>query len=119
MFFVYCQNTNFLIACGLSIIVVLSYHDSRISGFSKIILSFSLLVGLFIVFLIFLRVQILCAQEMGPFLIFCSEADKLAPYRSVCNSAQTLADLGGDVRFVKWSSSHHIGTCQSSLLDFI
>jgi hypothetical protein len=56
---------------------------------------------------------------MGPFLIFCSEVDKLAPYRSVCNSAQTLADLGGDVRLVKWSSSHHIGMFRSSLLNFI
>ncbi|KAJ4793752.1 hypothetical protein LUZ62_044998 [Rhynchospora pubera] len=47
--------------------------------------------------------------EMGPFLIFCSEEDKLASFRSICNSAQQLADLGGDVRLVKWSTSHHIG----------
>ncbi|KAJ3695881.1 hypothetical protein LUZ60_001258 [Juncus effusus] len=44
--------------------------------------------------------------EIGPFLIFCCEEDKLAPYRSVCNSAQQLADLGADVRFIKWSSSN-------------
>lgn len=45
----------------------------------------------------------------APYLILCSEDDDLAPYQIVCNFAQRLERLGGDVKFVKWSSSPHVG----------
>ncbi|GKC32552.1 origin of replication complex subunit 2 [Tanacetum coccineum] len=45
----------------------------------------------------------------APYLILCSENDNLAPYHIVCNFAQRLKRLGGDVKFVKWSSSPHVG----------
>ncbi|KAL6982872.1 hypothetical protein U1Q18_016267 [Sarracenia purpurea var. burkii] len=48
--------------------------------------------------------------SMGaPYLIFCSEDDDLAPYQIICNFAQRLQDLGGDVKLVKWNSSPHVG----------
>ncbi|KAF9602763.1 hypothetical protein IFM89_030919 [Coptis chinensis] len=45
----------------------------------------------------------------GPFLIFCSEDDDLAPYQIICNFAQRLQELGADVKVVKWNSSPHVG----------
>ncbi|GKB01437.1 putative pentatricopeptide repeat-containing protein, mitochondrial-like protein [Tanacetum coccineum] len=45
----------------------------------------------------------------APYLILCSEDDDLAPYQIVCNFAQRLERLGGDVKFVNWSSSPHVG----------
>lgn len=48
-------------------------------------------------------------QKMGPFLILCSEDDELAPYHVVCNFAQRLQELGGDVKLVKWAKSPHVG----------
>ncbi|KAJ8625133.1 hypothetical protein MRB53_033663 [Persea americana] len=47
--------------------------------------------------------------NMGPFLILCSEEDDIAPYQVICNFAQRLQDLGGDVKLVKWNSSPHVG----------
>ncbi|KAK1302440.1 hypothetical protein QJS10_CPB12g01630 [Acorus calamus] len=47
--------------------------------------------------------------NIGPFLILCSEKDELAPYQIVCNFAQRLQELGGDVRLVKWATSPHVG----------
>lgn len=45
----------------------------------------------------------------APYLILCSENDDLAPYQIVSNFAQRLQSLGGNVKFVKWSSSPHVG----------
>ncbi|XP_076939928.1 uncharacterized protein LOC143608909 [Bidens hawaiensis] len=45
----------------------------------------------------------------APYLILCSENDELAPYRIICNFAQRLKSLGGDVKLVKWASSPHVG----------
>lgn len=45
----------------------------------------------------------------APFLILCSEDDDLAPYHVICNFAQHLQDLGGDVNLVKWNGSPHVG----------
>ncbi|KAL5992760.1 hypothetical protein ACLOJK_013679 [Asimina triloba] len=44
----------------------------------------------------------------GPFLILCSEDDDLAPHQVVCNFAQRLHDLGGNVKLMKWKSSPHV-----------
>lgn len=45
----------------------------------------------------------------GPYLILCSENDDLAPYQVICNFAQRLKELGGDVKFVKMNGSPHVG----------
>uniref|UniRef100_A0A5B7AB94 Putative Peptide methionine sulfoxide reductase msrA n=1 Tax=Davidia involucrata TaxID=16924 RepID=A0A5B7AB94_DAVIN len=45
----------------------------------------------------------------GPFLILCSENDDRAPYPIICNFAQSLQDLGGSVKLVKWNGSPHVG----------
>lgn len=45
----------------------------------------------------------------APYLILCSENDDLAPYKIICNFAQRLQSLGGDVKLVKWSNSPHVG----------
>ena len=45
----------------------------------------------------------------APYLILCSEDDDLAPYQIICNFAQRLQELGGDVKLVKWNSSPHVG----------
>ncbi|XP_010916639.1 uncharacterized protein [Elaeis guineensis] len=47
--------------------------------------------------------------NMGPFLIFCSDDDELAPYPVVCTFTQRLQELGGDVKLIKWNSSPHVG----------
>lgn len=54
--------------------------------------------------------NIILLQFMGaPYLILCSEDDDLAPYQIICNFAQRLQELGGDVKLVKWNSSPHVG----------
>lgn len=45
----------------------------------------------------------------APYLILCSEDDDLAPYSIICNFAQRLQELKGDVKLVKWKSSPHVG----------
>jgi len=45
----------------------------------------------------------------GPYLILCSENDDLAPYQVICNFAQRLKELGGDVKLVKMNGSPHVG----------
>ncbi|KAI3446007.1 hypothetical protein Pfo_002672 [Paulownia fortunei] len=45
----------------------------------------------------------------APFLILCSENDDVAPFSSLCNFAQHLQDLGGNVKVVKWSTSVRVG----------
>ncbi|XP_058089127.1 uncharacterized protein LOC131236049 [Magnolia sinica] len=54
----------------------------------------------------------------GPFLILCSEDDDLTPYQLVCNFAQRLQDLGGDVKLVKWNSSPHVGHYKHHPVDY-
>ncbi|XP_057973657.1 uncharacterized protein LOC131161714 isoform X2 [Malania oleifera] len=47
--------------------------------------------------------------SMGaPYLILCSENDDLASYQTICNFAQRLQELGGDVKIVKWEDSPHV-----------
>ncbi|KAL0917129.1 hypothetical protein M5K25_012176 [Dendrobium thyrsiflorum] len=48
------------------------------------------------------------SASMGPFLILCSEDDKLAPCQTVCSFAQRLQELGADVNFIKWGNSSHV-----------
>ncbi|KAI3807224.1 hypothetical protein L1987_23149 [Smallanthus sonchifolius] len=45
----------------------------------------------------------------APYLILCSEDDNLVPHQTICNFAQRLENLGGDVKLVKWASSPHVG----------
>ncbi|KAA8545885.1 hypothetical protein F0562_020664 [Nyssa sinensis] len=45
----------------------------------------------------------------APYLILCSENDDCAPYPIIYNFAQSLQDLGGSVRLVKWNGSPHVG----------
>lgn len=45
----------------------------------------------------------------APYLILCSENDDLAPFQVICNFAQRLQELGGDVKLVKWNGSPHVG----------
>ncbi|XP_021283831.1 uncharacterized protein LOC110416241 [Herrania umbratica] len=48
--------------------------------------------------------------RMGaPYLILCSETDDLAPYQIICNFAQRIEQLGGDIKLVKWNGSPHVG----------
>ncbi|CAI9267036.1 unnamed protein product [Lactuca saligna] len=48
--------------------------------------------------------------EIGaPYLILCSENDDIAPYQTISDFAQRLQSLGGNVKFLKWSSSAHVG----------
>ena len=57
-----------------------------------------------------LFIDVILLQIMGaPYLILCSEDDDLAPYQIICNFAQRLQELGGDVKLVKWNSSPHVG----------
>ncbi|KAK8969275.1 hypothetical protein KSP40_PGU005337 [Platanthera guangdongensis] len=56
--------------------------------------------------------------SMGPFLIFCSEDDELAPYKIVSGFAQQLRELGGDVNLMVWSSSPHVGEFSSNFHKF-
>ncbi|WOG99006.1 hypothetical protein DCAR_0418352 [Daucus carota subsp. sativus] len=57
--------------------------------------------------------------RMGaPYLILCSENDDLAPFQTICNFAQRLIDLGGDVKLVKWSSSSHVGHYRRYPVDY-
>ncbi|XP_077249858.1 uncharacterized protein LOC143889500 [Tasmannia lanceolata] len=56
--------------------------------------------------------------NMGPFLILCSEDDDLAPHQIVCNFAQRLRELGGDVKLVKWNGSPHVGHLRHNPNDY-
>ncbi|XP_062159975.1 uncharacterized protein LOC133867271 [Alnus glutinosa] len=54
----------------------------------------------------------------APYLILCSENDDLAPYEVICNFAQRLQDLGGDIKLVKWSDSPHVGHYRHYPIDY-
>ncbi|KAL1824971.1 hypothetical protein ACET3Z_011749 [Daucus carota] len=57
--------------------------------------------------------------QMGaPYLILCSEDDDLAPFHTICNFAQRLKNLGGDVKLVKWSNSSHVGHYKHYPVDY-
>lgn len=56
-------------------------------------------------------------QSAGPILIFCSENDELAPYQVVYNFAQSLQELGADVKLVKWNDSPHVGMYNMTMID--
>ena len=68
---------------------------------SKLLLPFSYIYSLLITNLM---------QSMGvSYLILCSESDELAPYQIICNFAQRIQQLGGDVKLVKWNGTPHVG----------
>lgn len=54
----------------------------------------------------------------APYLILCSENDDLAPYEVICNFAQRLQDLGGDIKLVKWNDSPHVGHYRHYPIDY-
>lgn len=54
----------------------------------------------------------------GPYLILCSENDDLAPYQVICNFAQRLKELGGDVKLLKMNDSPHVGHYRSYPVDY-
>lgn len=54
----------------------------------------------------------------APYLILCSEDDDLAPYQIICNFAQRLQELGGDVKLVKWNSSPHVDHYRYHMIDY-
>lgn len=54
----------------------------------------------------------------GPYLIFCSENDDLAPCETICNFSQRLQELGGDVKLVKWNNSPHVGHYKQYPIDY-
>ncbi|XP_017243092.1 uncharacterized protein LOC108215211 isoform X2 [Daucus carota subsp. sativus] len=65
------------------------------------------------------QLKITLVQQMGaPYLILCSEDDDLAPFHTICNFAQRLKDLGGDVKLVKWSNSSHVGHYKHYPVDY-
>lgn len=54
----------------------------------------------------------------APVLFLCSESDDLAPCRVICNFAQYLDDLGGDIELLKWESSPHLGHCEHYTAEY-
>ncbi|KAF9668583.1 hypothetical protein SADUNF_Sadunf14G0018800 [Salix dunnii] len=54
----------------------------------------------------------------GPYLILCSENDDLAPCQVICNFAQRLKELGGDVKLLKMNYSPHVGHYRSYPVDY-
>ncbi|KAF5740693.1 hypothetical protein HS088_TW11G00770 [Tripterygium wilfordii] len=57
--------------------------------------------------------------SMGaPYLILYSETDDLAPYQTICNFAQRLQQLGGDVKLVKMNGSPHVGHYRLYPIDY-
>lgn len=51
----------------------------------------------------------LMQRMKAPYLILCSEDDDLASYQVICNFAQQLQELGGDIKVVTWNDSPHVG----------
>lgn len=49
------------------------------------------------------------SSKLGPFLIFCSTNDHLAPYNTINEFATVLRELGGQVDLVVWDTSDHVG----------
>ncbi|XWS21166.1 hypothetical protein CRYUN_Cryun30bG0032100 [Craigia yunnanensis] len=57
--------------------------------------------------------------SMGaPYLILCSETDDLAPLQIICNFAQRIQQLGGDVKLVNWNGSPHVGHYRHYPIDY-
>ncbi|KAE8731339.1 origin recognition complex subunit 2-like [Hibiscus syriacus] len=57
--------------------------------------------------------------RMGaPYLILCSENDDLAPYQVICNFAQRIQQLGGDLKLVKFNGSPHVGHYHYYPIDY-
>ncbi|XVF64018.1 hypothetical protein PTKIN_Ptkin09bG0133800 [Pterospermum kingtungense] len=54
----------------------------------------------------------------APYLILCSETDDLAPYKVICNFAQRIQQLGGDLKLVKWNSSPHVDHFRHYPIDY-
>uniref|UniRef100_A0A7C9CD01 Uncharacterized protein n=1 Tax=Opuntia streptacantha TaxID=393608 RepID=A0A7C9CD01_OPUST len=54
----------------------------------------------------------------APILFFCSESDDLAPCSVICNFAQCLDDLGGDIELLKWKDSPHLGHCEHYSVEY-
>ncbi|GAB2291393.1 hypothetical protein Dimus_025650 [Dionaea muscipula] len=57
--------------------------------------------------------------SMGaPYLVLCSEDDDLASCQIICNFAQRVQELGGDVCLVKWNSSPHVAHYQHHPVEY-
>jgi farnesol dehydrogenase len=54
----------------------------------------------------------------APYLILCSEDDDLAAYQVICNFAQQLQELGGDIKVVTWNDSPHVGHYKHYPIDY-
>lgn len=53
-----------------------------------------------------------------PYLILCSENDDLAPCQVICNFAERLQELGGNVKLVKWDRSPHVAHYRDHPIDY-
>jgi len=58
------------------------------------------------------------AAGLGPVLLFCSEADNLAPCYIICGFARRLIELGTEVKLMKWNSSQHVGHYNSHETEY-
>ncbi|KAK8623377.1 hypothetical protein V6N13_118263 [Hibiscus sabdariffa] len=54
----------------------------------------------------------------APYLILCSENDDLAPYQVICNFAQRIQQLGGDLKLLKFNGSPHVGHYRHYPIDY-
>ncbi|KAL2254659.1 UNVERIFIED_CONTAM: hypothetical protein Sindi_0260600 [Sesamum indicum] len=55
----------------------------------------------------------------APFLILCSENDDVAPVSTLCNFAQRIRELGGNVKVVKWSTTAHLGHYKHQSIQYM
>ncbi|XP_022768797.1 uncharacterized protein LOC111312621 isoform X3 [Durio zibethinus] len=74
--------------------------------------------GLDTLFLSSLLITNLLQRMRAPYLILCSETDDLAPCQIICNFAQRIQQLGGDVKLVKWNGSPHLGHYRHYPIDY-
>ncbi|PIN15302.1 hypothetical protein CDL12_12068 [Handroanthus impetiginosus] len=54
----------------------------------------------------------------APIVILCCENDDVAPFSTLCNFAQHLQDLGGNVKLVKCDTFAHIGHHRHELIQY-
>ncbi|KAK8512470.1 hypothetical protein V6N12_075049 [Hibiscus sabdariffa] len=64
------------------------------------------------------RLYMLQLRMGAPYLILCSENDDLAPYQIICNFAQRIQQLGGDLKLVKFNGSPHVGHYRHFPIDY-
>lgn len=101
------------IASGLDTFFLSRFESQRVEYWQTLYSSVVSISGLAIIqsfqFLLHLFCFVFLQNMKAPYLILCSENDDLAPYEVICNFAQRLQDLGGDIKLVKWSDSPHVG----------